>query len=471
MSLRTRTSLLAAALLAGGLTPLALPAPAGAAAAKYADDFNGDGYRDLALGDSLATVAGKRQAGAVLVVWGTADGLDPARRTVITQNSPNVAGGAETNDRFGSKITTADLNTDGYADIVVTALGEHVGTRTGSFTVLWGSRAGMSGGSQYTSPGTSCRTCNFAADLAVGDFNADGRPDVVSVDGDAIWYQRGPFTKSGARGTATNLDPVDGEDMDASLVVSGKVTKDGTADFAVIGRDAATRGNRVWFYKGSASGPVRPPKKVSLPASTELVGSSATIADFDKNGYGDLAVGVSRSGTGGAVHVLKGTSTGFSSTVKSLSQNTSGVPGTREANDYFGYDVSAGDVNGDGYPDLAVGVPLEVLGTRPSSSGAVTVLRGGASGLTGTGSRQYDYTTPGVEGPFDQGDTWFGASVLLRDYDRDGRAELVASSPEVGLLHLLPGTSSGPTGTGSTTLTAAGLGLGSLPYFGAALAD
>ncbi|WP_416984396.1 hypothetical protein [Streptomyces sp. T028] len=122
------------------------------------------------------------------------------------------------------------------------------------------------------------------------------------------------------------------------------------------------------------------------------------------------------------------------------------------------------------FPYATTSAKIKVLGSRPWGTGAVTVLRG-ASGLTGTGSRQYDYTTPGVEGPFDQGDTWFGASVLLRDHNRDGRAELVASSPEVGLLHLLPGTSSGPTGTGSTTLTAAGLGLGSLPYFEAALAD
>lgn len=465
---RTGTGLLATALLATALTPLALAAPATAAAAKYADDFNGDGHRDLVLGDSTAVVGGKKEAGAVVIVWGTATGPDPAKRTVVTQDSPGVEGAAEAGDSFGAKVTTADLNKDGYADVVATAPGEDAGSRHGTFTVLWGSRSGLSSGSSYAAPGGED---SFAKDVAVGDFDADGKMDVVSVGDNYVWFVRGPFTKSGSHGRATNLDPVDGEDIKPELVVSGKVTKDGTTDFAVIGYDSDTWTNRVWFYRGGASGPVKPPKKYGLPASSDLVGSSATIADFDKDGYGDLAVGVSRSGKGGAVHVLKGTSTGFSTRVKSLSQDTPGVPGVRESGDYFGYDVSAGDTNGDGYPDLAVGAPMETLGSELWRAGAVTVLRGSASGLTGRNSRQLDYTAAGFQRPTDENDSWFGASVLLRDYDSDGHAELVAAAWDIGRLHLFPGTASGPTGMGSKTLTVADLGLGSRPYFGAALAD
>ncbi|GAB2735884.1 FG-GAP and VCBS repeat-containing protein [Streptomyces bullii] len=471
--MRTSASLLtAAALLASALTPLALTGPAAAATARYADDFNGDGHRDLALGDRTAVAGGKKEAGAVVVVWGTARGLNPAQRTVVTQNSTGVEGAAEAGDAFGAKITTADLNKDGYADIVATSPGEATGNgNRGTFTVLWGSRSGISGGSSHAAP--AGREVGFAKDVAVGDFDADGRPDVMAVDDEYVWFVRGPFTKSGARGKATNLDPVDGEDINPELVVSGKVTKDGTADAAVIGWDADTRSNRVWFYRGSTTGPVRPPKKTALPASSELAGSGAVIADFDRNGHGDLAVGVSRSGKGGAVHVLKGTSTGFDTTVRSLTQDSAGVPGVRESVDYFGYDVSAGDTNGDGYPDLAVGVPGEVIGDNLFRTGAVTVLRGGSTGLTGTGARQYDYATAGVEGdPAEENDTWLGASVLLRDFDHDGRAELAATANEVGRLHLLPGTSSGPTGAGSTLLTVADLGLGTTrSSFAAALAD
>ncbi|MEU9284868.1 FG-GAP-like repeat-containing protein [Streptomyces sp. NPDC048275] len=468
--MRKRTLLLAATLTTGLLTTLTLPATTAAAAPSgLSDDFNGDGYRDLAVGDGGATVAGKKQAGAIVVIWGTATGLAPAKRTVVSQNTPYVAGAAETNDHFGTDITTVDLNKDGYGDIIATAPGEDAGAYNGTFTVLWGSKSGLTSGSSYRNPKHKDR--GFASDIAVGDFNADGKQDVVAVDDTNIWYLRGPFTKSGSRGTATDFDPVDGENIDPVLVVSGKVTKDGTADFAVLGRDWDTDSDRVWFYKGGSGGPKKT-KKVTLPASAALTEASATIADFDKNGYGDLVVGSRRAGKGGAVHVLPGTSNGPSGSAKKFTQATSGVPGTPESADYFGSDVSAADTNADGYPDLAVGVSGEVIGDNWFRMGGVTVLRGGTSGLTGKNSRMYDYATAGVEGePGEENDAWFGDSVLLRDYTRDGRAELVAASSQNGRLHILPGSASGPTGTGSKMLTLTSLGLQSLTKFWAELAD
>ncbi len=468
--MRKRTSLLTAVLLASGLTPLAVAAPATAATAKYADDFNGDGYRDLALGDRTATVAGQKQAGAVVVVWGTAHGPDPAKRSLITQNTPYIAGAAETNDFFGTKVTAADMNNDGYGDLVVTAPGEDAGAYRGTFTVLWGSSSGLTSGTAFGSPG--CKDCGFAQDVAVGDFTADGKQDVVAITGDYVYLVRGPFTKSGSHGTATNLDPIDGEDIKPDLVVSGKVTKDGTADFAVLGYDSNTSTNRAWFYRGAAGGPALPPRKIGLLGNSGLMNASATVADFDKDGYGDLAVGMGAAGKGGAVRVFKGTAQGPSTTGTTFTQATTDVPGAPESGDRFGNDLSAADTNGDGYPDLAVGIPCEMIGDSLFRAGAVTVLRGGTGGLTGRGSRLYDVGTPGVEGdPAEEDDAWFGASVLLRDFNRDGRAELVAAATEAGRLHILPGTSSGPTGTGSSLLTTQSLGLGDRSYFGAALPD
>ncbi|MFJ2730207.1 integrin alpha [Streptomyces collinus] len=49
--------------------------PAAASPAKLADDFNGDGYRDLAIGMPEKTINGKEDAGAVLVTFGSAHGL------------------------------------------------------------------------------------------------------------------------------------------------------------------------------------------------------------------------------------------------------------------------------------------------------------------------------------------------------------------------------------------------------------
>ncbi|MFC9682487.1 integrin alpha, partial [Streptomyces sp. NPDC056948] len=110
-----------AALLMAALTPLAavLTAPAAHAATAAAPyDFNGDGRTDLAIGAPGATVAGKAKAGAVSVVYGSTSGPKSSTRTLLTQDTAGMPGAAEADDAFGSALASADLDSDGYADLL-----------------------------------------------------------------------------------------------------------------------------------------------------------------------------------------------------------------------------------------------------------------------------------------------------------------------------------------------------------------
>ncbi|MFJ8005660.1 FG-GAP and VCBS repeat-containing protein [Streptomyces fagopyri] len=85
----------------------------------------------------------------------------------------------------------------------------------------------------------------------------------------------------------------------------------------------------------------------------------------------------------GQIVALYGTATGVSAAKRStISQNTAGVPGTAEAGDAFGSETAYADFNGDGYDDLAVSSPHEKVGTD-TDGGALAVLWGSPSGLTG----------------------------------------------------------------------------------------
>ncbi|MEV4450072.1 FG-GAP and VCBS repeat-containing protein [Streptomyces mirabilis] len=87
----------------------------------------------------------------------------------------------------------------------------------------------------------------------------------------------------------------------------------------------------------------------------------------------------------GQVVVLYGTHSGVSGAKRStLSQNTAGVPGTAEAGDIFGSDTAYADFNGDGYDDLAVSSAHEKFG-NDTDAGGLAVLWGSPSGLTGKG--------------------------------------------------------------------------------------
>ena len=75
------------------------------------------------------------------------------------------------------------------------------------------------------------------------------------------------------------------------------------------------------------------------------------------------------------VNVLYGTLFGLTSVSNQLwSQSSAGVPGRRESSDHFGEALAAGDFDGDGRVDLAVGVPDE--GFEGTRVGAVNVIYG-----------------------------------------------------------------------------------------------
>ncbi|CAM5354456.1 VCBS repeat-containing protein OS=Streptomyces alboniger OX=132473 GN=CP975_18455 PE=4 SV=1 [Streptomyces alboniger] len=151
--MRKRTLLLATTLATGLLTALPVTT-ATAAPSGLAGDFNGDGYRDVAIGAMSADVGSVQSAGAVVVLYGSSSGVSTARKTVITQNSTGIPGTAEYGDRFGSSLAAGDLNADGYADLVVGSQYESIGDRdgVGSATVIWGGKSGLSGGSSLPAP-------------------------------------------------------------------------------------------------------------------------------------------------------------------------------------------------------------------------------------------------------------------------------------------------------------------------------
>ena len=118
------TALAAAALVAAPI------APASAASLGVSSDFNGDGFRDQVIGAPNATVAGDKAAGYIAVVYGSASGLATGDRQIIHQDSPGVPGGTEAGDQFGYASAAGDYNGDGYADLVVGAPGENLGSFT-----------------------------------------------------------------------------------------------------------------------------------------------------------------------------------------------------------------------------------------------------------------------------------------------------------------------------------------------------
>jgi hypothetical protein len=126
--------------------------------------------------------------------------------------------------------------------------------------------------------------------------------------------------------------------------------------------------------------------------------------------------GVANGGvqSGGAVAVIYGSSAGLTATGDQRWTQDSVVNGvaiadTTETSDNFGAAVAAGDFNGDGFDDLAVGVPFEDFGTL-SNTGAVNVIYGTAAGLSAVNNQFWDQNEAGIVDKNEANDR-FGAAL------------------------------------------------------------
>ncbi|MFE5893987.1 FG-GAP-like repeat-containing protein [Streptomyces sp. NPDC056462] len=434
-NLRTAVATAAVGALTGGLL-VAVAGPA-AAVPGLEGDFNGDGHQDVAVSAPRASVGGHAAAGSVTVLYGSPAGAGAAKVQTLSQNSTGVPGGAEASDGFGSHTTAGDFNGDGYADLAVGVPGEDVGSDTngGTAVILWGGSAGLSGGTTVSDPVGSSHD-SFGAPLAAGDYDGDGGDDLaIGSDQNTIDIYRGGFTKSGSTGghytVTTPVLKVQGNDI--FNLTPGDVNNDGRTDLLVDGYEGETSGDYYFnanYYLPGSTGGVTTSGARKLPA-----GLISDIGDVDNDGYGDIVIGnhwdasSDSPGTakGGAIQLVWGTSTGPTGGTGTLEQNSDGVPGTGETGDAFGWELSLGDINGDGYDDLAIGSPGEDL-NGIADAGMVSVLYGSTSGFQGAAAQSLAQDTPGVPGGNEKNDG-FGGELLLTDATGDGRADLTVGLP------------------------------------------
>ena len=390
-----------ALLAAAVVVPAVLVVPARAAAAappRAVADFDRDGYGDLAVG-----VPGYGRGGAVVVLYGTAGGLRTAGAQLWTQDSPGVPGGVDGTDAFGAAVATGDFDRDGYSDLAVGAPDEN--GYEGVAHVIYGSARGLTGtGSELWQldtpgvPGASTGYEHFGSALTTGDFDGDGRDD---------------------------------------LAIAGRGGSE----------EHGSAAGGVWVMRGTSGG-LRPGPALRDPlgSPSSAFGAALAAGDFDGNGTDDLAVGAvgqavttaaGAQARAGRVWVYSGAAgSGVSATRRVVfDQQSSGVVGTAETGDQFGYALAAGDLDGNGAEDLAVGVPYEDVDAG-IDAGAVHVLRGSAGGLTGRG-QLWHQDVSGVPGRVsspgpstEEGPDLFGAALAAADFNRDGRADLAIGAPE-----------------------------------------
>lgn len=436
--------------------------------AMAAGDFNGDGFQDLAVGVPGDNNGDAR--GAVNIIYGAATGLTGARSQVWIQGADGLEGNNERNDVFGNALAAGDFNGDGFDDLAVGAPGEDGGE--GIVQLLYGAAGGLNADrpedqqvfDQSDLEGTGRQRNNlFGSVLSTGDFNNDGFADLAigtpnhnSFRGivHLMYGGSGGLSTSGNQRFRQGADGLEGDETDGDVfgndLASGDVDGNGFDDLvvAVPGEDSARGGVQVLFGGGgglSGNGNVFLRQDDLLGDdrdSGDQFGSSVIVADFNQDGFGDIAISaIGEDGGRGSVIVVNGAANGPTGPAVEWRQGMDGILGEQNGGDRFGSDLAAGDFDGDGFPDLAVGVRGEA-----GNAGVVHVIYGSIGGLTAAGNQFFAQGVDGIDDTPESGDD-FGNVVVAADFGRDGADDLAVAAPredgDRGIVHVIYGNSTG----------------------------
>lgn len=333
-------------------------------------------------------------------------------------------GGSQSQRNFGADADGADVNGDGFADLVVGEPG--VNANGGRVRVFYGGPDGLPTMTSWSTSGGAIDELGFA--VGVADVNGDQIADILGAapfaeitpggaEGEAYaWHGSAAGPSMTTDWNASGSGTVDAQ-FGFRIENAGDVNNDGFDDVIVgapLDEGLQVDEGRVYIYLGGANGLdtnyiFRADSDMPNAQMGDAVGGGG---DVNGDGFGDVIIGFEEDAASrGSAWIFYGSAAGPDDNAIGWSYT-----GTNSG-EQFGESVSiAGDINGDGYDDVLVGAEH-----FSADKGRVYLFFGSSNGPSTTPDWMYDGDTAG--GRFGRN------SAIVGDLNSDGYDDFAVCAP------------------------------------------
>jgi hypothetical protein len=414
-------------------------------AAISAGDFSNDGIPDIVVGGLYADNS-LRDEGSVLIFAG---------KSAAPQEATSGFGIGVASAYFGVSVTHANVNGDGFQDLIVGAsLFADGTTGEGAAFLYLGSATGLSAVADWTYEGEQENAYFGVKVVGAGDVNGDGKEDVLigasgydtpTTDAGRAFLFLGTDTGLAATPARTIDGPHASAFLGTNLAAAGDTNGDNKADILIglpthdnaVGTDAGS----AFLYLGTASGLGAQPAWTGVGPSLGSFygGTLASAGDTNNDGRDDILVGAAiysdQTNYNAQANLYRGSIAGLNSTPTWTINAT-------QTNVYYLFQTM-GDTNDDGFDDFAISQPQFDVGGN-TDAGRVRLYRGASGSIS---------SVPVWTGEGSSANALFGGALGSGDLNRDGHPDLLVAIQGYDNGHIDEGQVALYLGNGSSLAT------------------